>query len=250
MPPTIEGGFRRLGLALPRWALDYATSGWIHFLEPFYRVIPLGMRGGRPETPDIVLIPGVNQTWIYLSRIADTLNERGYRIHAIPDLGHNRGHIGESAQTVREEMARRGITNAYLVAHSKGGLIGKKVLVDALRDETAGVDAPRVLGMTAISTPFHGSSYAQYMPSPVLRRFRPGNPTIVSLEEARQVNARIVSLYGRFDPHIPESSHLDGAAANLELPVTGHMRILRDTLCVAVIVAVTQRACEAAIASS
>jgi hypothetical protein len=39
------------------------------------------------------------------------------------------------------------------------------------------------------------------------------------------VNAWIVSVFGRFDPHIPDGSMLDGAT-NIRVPVPGHFRIL------------------------
>jgi pimeloyl-ACP methyl ester carboxylesterase len=41
------------------------------------------------------------------------------------------------------------------------------------------------------------------------------------------INSRITSIYGPFDPHIPEGSVLPGAT-NIELPVAGHFRILGD----------------------
>jgi pimeloyl-ACP methyl ester carboxylesterase len=47
----------------------------------------------------------------------------------------------------------------------------------------------------------------------------------VELAAAQAANSRVVSLYGAFDPHIPEGSELPGAT-NVELPVAGHFRIL------------------------
>jgi hypothetical protein len=39
------------------------------------------------------------------------------------------------------------------------------------------------------------------------------------------VNGRIVSVFGPFDPHIPEGSALDGAT-NVRVPMPGHFRVL------------------------
>ena len=41
------------------------------------------------------------------------------------------------------------------------------------------------------------------------------------------MNDRIVSIFGEFDPHIPEGSALPGAT-NITLPTGGHFRILSD----------------------
>lgn len=257
MPRTPVGGMRRLAVAFPRWAIDYATSGWVHFLEPFFPDVPPELTHGRDDRPEIVLIPGVYQTWVELSWIATGLHRLGYRINAVPSLGHNRQPIDVSADIVRRELAARGIGDCYIVAHSKGGLIGKRALIDNIREaqendatwEFDEVDEanprPRILGMTAISTPFHGSSYADFMPSASLRQFQPTDPIIAELDEDTSVNRRIVSIFGRFDPHIPESSHLEGAAANIEVPVVGHMQILRDTLSVAVTVQAVHHAIRA-----
>lgn len=249
MPRTPEGGLRRLALALPRWAIDYAASGWMHFLEPFFPDVPDTLRRHDSAGPDIVLIPGVFQTWVAMYRIADELHRRGYRVHAVPALGHNRQTIGRSARVVRQYLASEGLETVYLVAHSKGGLIGKRLLVEQRKaQKKATKRAPahastRIIGMTALASPFHGSSYATYMPSRSLRRFQPGDKAIARLSEHNSVNGVISSIYGRFDPHIPEGSYLPGAAHNIEVPTTGHMQVLRDSLTVAIAAHVIDTEC-------
>ena len=39
------------------------------------------------------------------------------------------------------------------------------------------------------------------------------------------VNGRIVSIFGPFDPHIPDGSMLEGAT-NVRVPTAGHFRVL------------------------
>jgi hypothetical protein len=63
------------------------------------------------------------------------------------------------------------------------------------------------------------------MPGRTLRAFSPDDPSILSLAELRDVNARIVSIYASFDPHIPEGSELIGAK-NVRLETGGHFRVL------------------------
>jgi hypothetical protein len=82
-----------------------------------------------------------------------------------------------------------------------------------------------VRGMLAIATPFGGSSYARLMWLPSLRAFSSRHPTIAGLAEQTAVNSRIVSVFARFDPHIPERSELPGAT-NIALDTGGHFRIL------------------------
>jgi triacylglycerol lipase len=102
------------------------------------------------------------------------------------------------------------------VAHSKGGLVGKRLLAH-----------PRVDRLIAIATPFSGSVYANFLPGRTLREFRPTNDALLELAADVASNARIVSIYPSFDPHIPGGSALDGAV-NIEIPTTGHFRILSD----------------------
>jgi hypothetical protein len=47
----------------------------------------------------------------------------------------------------------------------------------------------------------------------------------VMLGRDDSVNGRIVSVFGRFDPHIPDGSALDGAT-NVIVPAQGHFRVL------------------------
>lgn len=58
--------------------------------------------------------------------------------------------------------------------------------------------------------------------------FRPVDATVQTLAAERAVNARIVSVYGPFDPHVPAGSRLTGAMANIELATPGHFRVLAD----------------------
>lgn len=171
---------------------------------------------GRP----IVLIPGVYETWNYLRPVADALNAAGHPVHVVPDLGLNHRPIPESARVVRERIAALSLGGVAIVAHSKGGLIGKHVLA---HDDPDG----RVDRVVAIASPFGGSRMANYAVPPAMRAFRPSDPVIAALVGQTAVNARIVSIAPRWDPHIPDGSRLEGAR-NLELPVVGHFRILHD----------------------
>ena len=60
---------------------------------------------------------------------------------------------------------------------------------------------------------------------PSIRALSPSDETIVLLGRGTSVNGRIVSVFGIFDPHIPDGSVLDGAT-NVHVPAAGHFRVL------------------------
>ncbi|MET0304229.1 MAG: alpha/beta fold hydrolase, partial [Microbacteriaceae bacterium] len=167
----------------------------------------------------VLIVPGVYETWHFLRSIADRLNADGHAIHTVPGLGGNALPIPESAAIVARRLDELGLEDAVIVAHSKGGLIGKHTLLDRAAFE-------RVRHIVAVATPFGGSSLARFTLARPLRAFRVADPVIRALGAERELNARITSIYPRFDHHIPNGSRLDGAQ-NLELPVVGHFRILR-----------------------
>ena len=168
---------------------------------------------GRP----VVLLPGVYERWQFLRPIADALSAAGHPVHVVRELGLNDRAIPASAARVLRFLEAAELRGVALVAHSKGGLIGKT----AMLDDAAG----RIDRLVAVATPFSGSRMADLMVVPALRAFRPSHPVIRRLVAEREVNARITSIFPAFDPHILEGSALDGAV-NVQLEVVGHFRIL------------------------
>lgn len=186
----------------------------------------------RGSERSVVILPGVYETWHFLRPIADELNRRGHPIHVVEAMGRNRDPIPATAELVARELADLDLRDVALVAHSKGGLIGKHLL--AYDDPDGRIDR-----LVAVATPFGGSRLARYAVGSTLRAFLPGDPVILSLARERAVNARITSIYPRVDPNIPEGSRLDGAT-NVELPLWGHFRILTATQALAAVVAAVE----------
>ncbi len=242
------------------WALDYAYAGRRQLAvlaAPWTigraRPSPRGWRDGSPDLPEIVLLPGVYEHWTFLRPLGNALNAAGHRVNVVHGLGTNRRHIADTSERLARALAKRPSPPAgrVLVAHSKGGLIGKHLLVSSgaaaaaaiegatggdPADAAAGATAPPeagaiaeaplgVLGLVAVCTPFHGSRLAGLFLVPSIRAFLPDDETIVMLGREDSVNGRIVSIFGRFDPHIPDGSALDGAT-NVIVPASGHFRIL------------------------
>ena len=172
------------------------------------------------HTP-LVLLPGIWEPWQYLVPLAKALNAEGHPAWLIPALGSNGSPIASAATIVADFLLAHDLEGVVLVAHSKGGLVGKAVM---LEPSVAG----RVRGLVALSTPFKGSSLAW----PIFRRsplgiFAPTGSTINDLAAQQDVNARIVSIQPRHDQVIPEGSALPGAH-NVTLELSGHFRPLRD----------------------
>jgi alpha-beta hydrolase superfamily lysophospholipase len=173
----------------------------------------------------VVLLPGVYETWHFLRSLGDALNAAGHPVHTVPDLGFNRLTIPASAALVARELRARDLRGVALVAHSKGGLIGKHLMTN---------DDPehRVDRLVAVATPFAGSAMARWTPWRTMRAFLPGDAVIRAL--GQHPNQRITSVYPRFDPNIPEGSRLEGAT-NVEIPVVGHFRILDEPATIAAV---------------
>lgn len=197
------------------WAHDYAYAGLWQTRAFFARVDPRRYRTG--VRAPIVVIPGVYETWKFVQPLVEAAHAAGHPVHVVDRLRRNRRPVIEMAASVTAYLEEHDLTDAVIAAHSKGGLIGKQVML--------GAAGTRVRAMLAVATPFGGSRYADLMWGRTLRIFSPRDATILALADQREVNARIVSIYGRFDPHIPERSELPGAT-NIELDTGGHFRIL------------------------
>ena len=204
------------------------TRGWYWGADYRYAVRAQGRGLVTREVPDaygsgilppVVLIAGVLEPWTLLRPVADRLNAAGHPVHVIPELAYNVITVAEAAELAAGVLAARGLQDVILVAHSKGGLVGKQLLAS----DTDG----RIRQLIAIATPFGGSTLARLIPSPTIRALRPEDSTILDLAGRLELNSRITSIYPVFDPHIPEGSRLAGAT-NVEVPVMGHFRVLAD----------------------
>jgi len=215
--------------ALGWWARDYAYAV-VRQLAVIVegRRSPSRWRVGDPELPEVVLLPGVYEHWTFLRPLGDALNAAGHRVLVVHGMGANRRGIAETADGIRRALERvrpPGPAGRVIVAHSKGGLIGKRLLLDEEAEELG------IRGLVAVCTPFSGARLARLFRDPSIRALLPSDETIVMLGSAASVNARIVSVFGTFDPHVPDGSVLDGAT-NVRVPVAGHFRVLgaRETL--------------------
>jgi triacylglycerol lipase len=218
------------------WLLDYAyvaywtVRGLLFRTPPAHFLRPNQVRPGGP----VLLIPGVYENWRFMQPVAKQLFAAGHPVHVLAKLGYNTGAIADMAVIASGYLEDLDLNDVVIVAHSKGGLIGKQALLDesTLR---------RVRRLIAINTPYAGSRYARLFLIRSVRMFAPKGAIITELQRQQVVNARISSLYSIFDPHIPETSRLDGAE-NIVLPTIGHFRPLGQTETLALITDILRRA--------
>lgn len=209
------------------WYLDYWYIWWAQSVALFRRRAPTVFASG--DRAPVVLLAGVFEPWSLLRPSAIALSAAGHPVHVVASLGYNRAPISTAAASVNTYLVDHDLRGAILVAHSKGGLVGKHVIAI---DDTDG----RVDRLIAVATPFGGSSLAPFVPSRTVRALGPAAATIVTLAANLEVNAKITSIYGDYDPHIPQGSLLLGAT-NVEIPIVGHFRLLSDRRVVAAVVA-------------
>jgi pimeloyl-ACP methyl ester carboxylesterase len=203
------------------WFLDYCYLAYWMLRGLFSRSTAEQLL--QPQTgfgAPILLIPGVYESWRFMQPVAAHLYRAGHPVYVLDKLGYNTGAVEAMAKIVSECLESLDLGEVIIIAHSKGGLIAKHALAnpDTIH---------RVRHVIAINTPFSGSRYANLFLMPSVRMFMPTGLMITQLALNRAINAHISSLYSVFDPHIPETSHLEGAE-NIILPAIGHFRPIGD----------------------
>ena len=206
----------RLPARILSFVADYSYAAYWTVRHLFGGTNTTQYQGG--DGAPVLVLPGVFETWQFMRPIAERLHEAGHPVHVVPGFGHNRGTIPEMAALANHYIETNQLERVTIVAHSKGGLIGKHMM--GVND----VDA-RIRSLIAINSPFGGSSYARFARSRELREFLPAADVIRLLAADEATNARITSIYSEFDPVIPNGSFLIGAR-NVKLAMGGHFRVL------------------------
>jgi len=221
--PTLYRRLKRLIYNQYFWLLDYAYVLRAQLSNASSRSDAQTYRNPDATGPSVILIPGIYEKWQFMEPVARLLRHHSYDVHVVEGLGYNRQSIEDMARAVSDYIDQAQLREIVIIAHSKGGLIGKYLLMNA---NTPG----NIKGLIALNTPFSGSLYAYlFLLFKSIRIFTPRSPILTYLAHNRQVNTSIVSIYGRFDPHIPRGSRLEGAH-NIKLETYGHFRIVDDPL--------------------
>lgn len=170
----------------------------------------------------VILLSGLSLKWQFMRRLGDKLSLAGHPVYIVPNLGRNFLSIPESAELVWSVMENHQLRKVIIVAHSKGGLIGKYLMIH--HDKTN-----RIKTIITIATPFNGTTVARIVPRASFREVLPSSPIITELQKNKTVNKRIVSIAPEYDNHMrpKQSSYLEGAQ-NITVKVRGHHRVVLD----------------------
>lgn len=168
----------------------------------------------------VILVPGVLGRWAFFKDLGDKISLKNHAVYIVPELGNNLKDIPKSAEIVREVIDKNNIKNGIIVAHSKGGLIGKYLLTYLNSDN-------RIKKMISIATPYSGSSMAKIIPYPPFKELLPRSKIIEDLKSHSEANSKIISISPIFDNHVwaKEGSFLEGAK-NITINERGHHKIL------------------------
>jgi len=166
---------------------------------------------------DIVLIQGLHERWIPLKKIADVINQKGYRIHIINELETNTKPVSVCCQLVSEYIIKRDLKEVILVTHSKGGIIGMELLKDPKINQ-------RVKKLISIACPFQGSIFSFFFP--YTHELMPSSELIKSLHRGVDIK-KVINLFPGIDNHVIPNKNLKlDNCINIQLDIFGHTRIL------------------------
>lgn len=174
------------------------------------------------DGPNVLVLTGIWEPYAFIYPLLDHLRDSGFRTHAIRRPSLNLEPLDVLADRVAAYLDETDLTDAVVVAHSKGGLVAKQLLVD---ERTRG----RFRGAVAICAPFGGSELAGLVPDGLgVRTLLPGSEMLRELASHTEVNHKIVSIFPAYDPVVPdEGSRLEGAH-NVEISRFGHFTLLSE----------------------
>ena len=197
------------------WSADYRYLAGAR-LRGVLRAARLPVPSGAVR--DVVVLPGIYETPADLGPLTAALAAGGHRIHRVPGLARQLIAMSELTRRVASYARRTNLSHALILAHSKGGLLGKAVL--------NGPQGHRFDGMIAVATPWHGSRYAAlFWPGLGVRSLRPSSRLIAAAAVPSTADGRTVTISPAFDPHVPLGSALAGAL-NLGVRAAGHFKSL------------------------
>lgn len=171
--------------------------------------------------PPIILLQGFGTSWRTISKLGDFISKLGYPVHVVNKLGQNTRAIPDSAKLVRDHIKKEKLHNVIIVAHSKGGLIGKYLLTYLNKDD-------RIKGMVAISCPFNGTAMVGLIPWKKAKELDIDSPIISDLASHLEPNKKIISISSKEDENIwsEKGCFLPNALQNIVAHASGHSHLL------------------------
>lgn len=170
----------------------------------------------------VILIPGNSNKWGFLKKLADHISGVGHPVYIPHKLGSNLFDIPTSAKIVKEIIDENKLEKVIVIGHSKGGIVGKYLLVHENNDD-------KIMSLIAIAAPFSGTNIVNHLPYESLKELSPKSKIIQELDSSSKVNSKIISIMPEFDNHVwsEKGSSLKGAL-NIVVPTKGHHKIVFD----------------------
>lgn len=169
----------------------------------------------------VILLPGIANKWGFIKNLGDRISLAGHPVYIVPKLGYNLHDIPKSAKIVAELIEENNLKNVIIVGHSKGGLIGKYLMIYNNENDL-------IKGVVAIASPFSGSRLLNLLPHKAYSELHEDSDLIKNLMAHKEVNGNIISIFPVFDNLILSSqgSYLEGAE-NIEIKeAKGHHKII------------------------
>jgi triacylglycerol lipase len=172
------------------------------------------------EKGDVILVHGFGDKWSYLTKIGNSVNSLGYKVHVLQELGRNTFKIAMCSRILENYIQEKSIKNAVVICHSKGGVITKYFLIHSKQ-------AKNIKGVISIAVPFGGFLFA-YVHIFNLYELTPTSSLIKELKKNNSINGIFVNIRTKVDDIIlPNKNTLLPGAENITTNVVGHLRILR-----------------------
>lgn len=167
---------------------------------------------------DVLLIPGFQETWVFLRTPANFLNSKGYRIHVITEIEPNIYSASDNLFTIKKYIEKETLKNFIILTHSKGGVIARHLLSDPQVQK-------RIKRVFIISSPNQGTLWG-YLSFRHAHEFTPVSQIIKTLSTGTK---KIINIYPKIDNHvIPNKNLFLAGAINKEIDIFGHTRILES----------------------
>ncbi len=205
------------------WIIDYyyllAGKVSMHiYKNPPIHYLNFVVKGKNP----VILIPGISNKWGFLKKLGDSLSLAGHPIYVSQLLGPNLLDISASAKIIKKIIDENNLKKVMIIGHSKGGLIGKYLLMNSNKDK-------RIKRLIAIATPFSGTDIASLASHKSFKELLPKSKIIEKINSNKTVNSKIISIMPVFDNHVwsKNGSFLQGAL-NIKVPTKGHHKIVFD----------------------
>lgn len=199
------------------WAKDYLHAvGW-QLRMYFFRKAPSHyLEFVKENKVPVVLIPGVLSRWAVMKPLADKISLEGHPVYIVPKLGVNFKDIKTSASIVKEIIDENKLKNIVILAHSKGGYIGKYLLKHFN-------EKGQIKKLISVGTPYSGTRLSHYLPHTRLREFSPESEMIKEISGYSDINHKIISINPSWDNLIwhENGAYLEGAK-NINVKVAGH----------------------------